>query len=135
MSYLDDFRNGDLSKLRNGQVKLAGGIFGLGSQLRQLEEADAARNQQANPNLTRAQQSMAWMQNLPGRQAAGQTGKYNGWNALADMLGAYWRVNGQGQAAQDAGTTGRLFGDAAHTAFNNAANEVMPEIDWLKQNG
>lgn len=135
MSYLDDFRNGDLSKLRNGQVKLAGGIFGLGSQLRQLEAADAARNQQANPNLTRAQQSLAWIQNLPGRQAAGQTGKYNGWNALADMLGAYWRVNGQGQAAQDAGTTGRLFGDGAHTAFNNAANEIMPEIDWLKQNG
>lgn len=135
MSYLDDFRNGDLSKLRNGQVKLAGGLFGLGSQLRQLEAADAARNQQANPNLTRAQQSMAWIQNLPGRQAAGQTGKYNGWNALADMLGAYWRVNGQGQAAQDAGATGRLFGDGAHTAFNNAANEIMPEIDWLKQNG
>ena len=135
MSYLDDFRNGDLSKLRNGQVKLAGGIFGLGSQLRQLEAADAARNQQANPNLTRAQQSMAWMQSLPGRQAAGQTGTYNGWNALADMLGAYWRVNGQGQAAQDAGATGRLFGDGAHTAFNNAASEVMPEIDWLKQNG
>ena len=138
MALLDDFRNrlgaGDYSDFTNGKISLAGGPFGWASQLKAAERR-ASQAPQVDPNLTRAKQSMAWMQNLPGHQAAGQTGTYNGWNALADMLGAYWQVNGQGQAAQDAGFSGRMFGDAAHTAFNNAANEVMPEIDWLKQNG
>lgn len=47
-----------------------------------------------------------WMNQLPGMFAARSTGRYNGWNALADMIGAYWlkhsndKTNGGGNAAK-----------------------------------
>lgn len=125
MVTIDDFRK--------NPGTFGGSVLTWLPKLRQAE-ASAAQAPKIDPNLTRAQQSLAGLRDLPGMQAAWQTGTYNGWNALADMLGAYWKVNGQGQAAQDAGFTGRMFGDGAHTAFNNAASEVMPNTDFLNQN-